>query len=100
MTKYAWRTPTGEKQFFDIKSEDTRTHCCNWYKSLDKPGELVLVYSLESTNVLGQTSAKWSDIYVNTTTSTGVKCSGAVGDWKAIALPGTYTKDGVLINKK
>ena len=100
---FAWRTPSGEKNYFKTESMQTEPdlrHCCNWYYCADEnmQDELVLVYAVEKTTELKKTSLKHEDRFLQKITASGKSCSGKVKGFAQIAVPGSYNQDGTKKN--
>ena len=79
---YAWRTMKGEEMALKPGSEFPK---CNWYESIDKPGQRIYTYAVEKTNIYENTGIRFDDRFLNTTTENGEKCSGEIGKWIASA---------------
>ena len=93
--RYAWRSLKGETN--KIKTlEDNILHSCNWYYCSDQnmENEKVLVFSVEKSFDINQTSMITEDRFLQTKTASGKECSGKIGKWAHLALPGTYHEDG------
>ena len=103
--KFAWRTPTGEKNKISYEridkkiKHDQERYSCNWYYCADEnmQDEKVLVYSVEKTSELQNTGIKQDDRFLQKITASGKSCSGKIKNFASIALPGTYNQDGTLI---
>ena len=100
---FAWRTPKGEKSYFKterMEKEPNLRHCCNWYYCADEnmEDEKVLVYAVENTPELENTSLKHEDRFLQKITASGKSCSGKVKGFAQIAVPGSYNQDGTKKN--
>jgi hypothetical protein len=98
---FAWRTLTGEKNYFKKKrmeKEPNLRHCCTWYYCADKnmENEMVLVYAVEKNKELKNTSLKHEDRFLQKITASGKSCSGKVTKFAKIAVPGSYNQDGTI----
>lgn len=106
MISFGWRTNNGESKKNQNMYRKKIPHAkgsyatLQWYRCGD-PGldrDLVLCYSVESTDIKEMTNLKFEDRQLQTLTSSGKKCTGRVSGWHSIAIPGTYNNDGTIKN--